>query len=310
MSTTSRVRPAALRRGGEALGGLLVGASALQFGTIVLFGKLSLRADIPVFDLLAARFAIAAALLVPVLALLRRPLLPAPGERVGIVIVGMAGYGVEAMFFFAALRHGTAAAVTLLFFTYPVSVTLTTWAMGRGRPNRLTVLSLASAVAGAALVVGTGAGLAVSTVGVVLALMSALTYTGYLIGADHVLKRTNALTAAAWQAGAASVGLATVGAVDGGLQLPTGWGEWWPLLGMALATSAAFFCLLEGLQRLGAVRTAIISSLEPFAAAVLGFVFLNEAVGIGVAAGGVLIVIGAIAAALARAAPMVEPPLP
>jgi drug/metabolite transporter (DMT)-like permease len=79
---------------------------------------------------------------------------------------------------------------------------------------------------------------------------------------------------------------------------------------MAAATAAAFFCLLEGLQRLGPVRTAIISSSEPLAAAAFGYVFLGESVGVGVAIGGALIVAGSVAAAVAKATPVTEPPIP
>lgn len=309
--SASQARTDALaRRGGEALGGALLALSAGLFGCVVLFGKFALRADLPVFGTLAIRFALAASALLPILAVLKVPLLPEPGERLGIVIVGVAGYGVEAAFFFSALQHGTAAAVTLLFFTYPVFVTLLSWVSGRERPRALTTGALVSALAGAALVVGTGAGLEVEAIGAVLALGCAVAYTGYLMGADHVLKRTGALTGAMWQAGSASAGLAVYALARGELHVPASWHQWWPILGMAAATAGAFFCLLEGLQRLGPVRTAIISSAEPLAAAALGYVFLNESVGAGVALGGVLIVTGAIAAAIAKATPVTEPPMP
>jgi len=299
----------ARRRGGEALGGALVALSSLAFGTVVLFGKFALRVDLPVFTILSVRFGLATLLLLSLLAALRRPLRPVAGERLGIVVVGMAGYGIEAVFFFSGLRYGTAAAVTLLFFTFPVFVTLTSWAIGRGRPSRPTLAALALAIVGAALIVTAGGNVAVQTLGVVLALASALTYTAYLLGADHVLKRTNALTAAMWQAGSASVGLGLVALSRGELGLPRDADAWWPILGMSLATAAAFFCLLEGLRRLGAVRTAIIGSLEPFAVAVLGTLFLDEPLGVVVVVGGLLIVVGAVAAALARTTPVPEPPV-
>jgi drug/metabolite transporter (DMT)-like permease len=57
---------------------------------------------------------------------------------------------------------------------------------------------------------------------------------------------------------------------------------------------------MEALARIGAVRTSIVSAMEPLAAAVLGFVFLDESVTVGVAAGGLLILAGAITASLAR----------
>ncbi len=300
-----------MRRSSEAVGGLLVGLASVLFGTVVVLGKLALRRGLPVFSMLAVRFGIAAAILAAVLAVLRRPLAAARGERLGVVVLGVAGYAVESAFFFSAIRHGSAAAVTLLFFTYPVFVTLLSWALGRGRPTRLTVVSLVCAVAGAAVVVGTGGGLTIATLGVVLALTSAVMYSCYLIGADRVLRRTAALTSSMWVAGSAAVGLGAYALATGAARAPDGWREWGPILGMGLATAGAFVCLLEGLQRLGAVRTAIIAATEPLATAMLAFLLLREAVSLGTAAGGALILAGAVTAGLARVGPPpAEPPIP
>lgn len=294
----------------EAIGGLLVALASAFFGTVVVFGKFAVRTGLPTFSVLAFRFTASALVVAAALIALRRPLAAAPGERLGIVVVGVAGYAVEASFFFSAIRHGTAAAVTLLFFTYPVFVTVASWRLGRGVPNRLTLVALAFAVAGASLVVGTGGGLEIERIGVVFALGSAVSYTGYLVGADHVLRRTNSLTGAMWQAASAGLGLALFAAVTGVFRVPSGWSEWWPILGMAASTAGAFVCLLEGLQRLGAVRTAIISATEPLAAALLAFLFLEESVSLGTALGGALILAGAIGASLARTVRQVEPPIP
>jgi len=294
----------------EAIGGLLVGLASLLFGTVVIFGKLALREGTTVSSLLAIRFGIGAALIAVVLAATGRPLLAARGERMGLSVLAVCGYAVEASFFFAALEHGTAAAVTLLFFTYPVFVTLGAWVLGRGAPAQLTVVALASAVGGAFVVVATGGGLAIEGIGVALALGAALTYTGYLIGADALLKATNPMTSAMWVSGGASAGLFVSAFATGQWVAPSGGVGWWPILGMGLASAGAFVALLAGLQRLGAVRTSIVAATEPLAAAVLGFVFLDESVTVGLVAGGALILAGAVIASIARAATAREQQIP
>ncbi len=296
--------------GRDLLGGLLVGLAAALFGAVVLFGKLALREGLSVPSLLAIRFAVAAALLAGVAAATGRPLVAARGERGGLAVLALAGYAVESGLFFAAAEHGTAAAVTLLFFTYPVFVTLATWALGGGAPARLTTVALVLAVGGTVLVVATGAGLAIDGVGAAFALGAALTYTGYLLGADVVLRRTNPMTSAMWVSAGASIGLFAFAAVTGRLGLPSAVGGWWPLLGMGTASAAAFVALLSGLQRIGAVRTAIVAATEPLAAACLGAAFLGETISPGVAAGGALILAGAVAASLARAATVTEQQIP
>jgi drug/metabolite transporter (DMT)-like permease len=299
---------AATRR--DLIGGVLAAGASLQFGLIVVIGKRVLERGMTVESMLAFRFATAATLLVVVLVALRRPLLAARAERAGTAALAVFGYGVEATFFFTAARHGTAAAVTLLFFTYPVFVTLGAWLFGRRAPARLTLVALALAVAGAAIVAGTGAGISIETAGVVFAFAAALTYSAYLLGADAVLRRTHPLTSAMWVSAGASAGLFAFSALSGRFTSPTGAADWWSLLAMGAASAGAFVCLMGALQRIGAVRTAIVSATEPLSAAFLGYVFLDESVGAGTAIGGGLILVAAVIASLARAAMPREQQIP
>jgi drug/metabolite transporter (DMT)-like permease len=288
----------------------MVGAGAVLFGVVVVLGKVALRRGLPVPPTLAVRFAICSVILAAALVLLRRPLQAAEGERRGLLLLSVLGYGGEAGLFFAALQHGTAAAVSLLFFTYPAFVTLLSWGSGHGRPGRLTIASLALAVGGAGIVVTTGSGLTISLVGVGFALASALAYSGYLFGAGQVVRQTNALTSAMWLGVGASVGLALFALATGQARWPSGGREWWPVVGMGAATAGAFVCLMGGLQRLGAVRTSIVSALEPLSSAVLAWIFLHETITLGTIAGGLLIVTGAVAAGAARQVLSTEPPIP
>lgn len=290
---------------------MLVALASLQFGTVVVLGKLALRTDLPLMSLLAFRYALSALLLAAILLVLRQPLAAARKERLGAVILGVATYAVESSFFFAALRHGTAATVTLLFFTYPVFVMLGSMGLGHGTPTRKVVGSLAFGVGGAAIVVGSAGGLSIAGLGVAFALCSAVMYSAYLMGADAVLRRTTPLTASMWVNASVAVALGGVALATGGMRPPSGWAEWGPILAMSAASSGAFVCLLAGLRRLGAVRTAIIAATEPLASALLAFAILGEEVRLGTAIGGALILGGAVMATMARTRPLpVEPSSP
>ena len=292
------------------MGGGLVALAALQFGVVVVLGKLVERTGLPVASMLAVRFAIAAVILAAVLWALRQPLLPAPGERWPLALLGLVGYAAESSLFFLALNHGQAAAVTLLFFTYPVFVALASIALGRGAPGWLLGGSLVCAVSGASIVVASTGGLAIRPLGVVLAVAAALTFTVYLLGVDHVMKRTNALAGSMWVSGFAAIGLVAFALVTGNAHAPPGGVQWARLAGMGAGTAGAFVALFVGLRRLGPVRTSIVAAMEPLAATVLAALFLSEPIRAGVAAGGVLILAGAVAASMARATPSKEPPVP
>jgi drug/metabolite transporter (DMT)-like permease len=294
----------------DAVGGLFVALAALQFGGVVVLGKIVTNGGLPVASFLAIRFLVAAVLIGGALTLSRQPLRAARGEGWRLAVLGTAGYAIESGLFFVALRHGTAAAVTLLFFTYPVVVALLSIALGRGFPGWLLGGSLLAAVAGAALVVVSSGGLDIATAGVLLAFGAALMFSLYLTGAEFVLKRTNSQTGSLWVSASAGAALAAFAVASGTARWPVGLRQWAPVLGSAAFTAGAFVCLFAGLRRLGSVRTSIVAASEPLAATVLAVVFLDEPLRRGVVAGGLLILAGAAAASLARGSAPAEPPVP
>jgi len=147
------VTDAAARRRSDLVGGGLAALGALLFGFVVVLGKGVVERTMTAPSMLAYRFGVAAILLLVTLLVTRRPLVAVRGERTGLALLAMFGYAVEATFFFTAIQYGTVAAVTLLFYLYPVIVTLASWLIGRGAPARPTILALVLAVAGAAIVV-------------------------------------------------------------------------------------------------------------------------------------------------------------
>ena len=295
----------AIDRRGELVGSGLSMAMAVLFAGVVILGS-KVQAGGPPFVTLAIRFGGQSVLLVGLALMLRRPGLPAPGERLALALAGTLGYGTEAALYFSALNHGSAAAVTLLFYTYPVIVMLVSIALERRAPAPLLIVALGLAVAGSAIVVVGGSGVDIEPVGILLSLACATAYSGYLLGTDRILKRTNPMTAGLWLAGSAAVANIVYAGAFRATELPEG-GGWWQLAGMVAFTAGAFVCMLAGLQRIGAVRNAIIGVLEPLAVAVLAWAFLSERITAPVAIGGTLILGGAVCATLVRTTRVKEP---
>lgn len=278
---------------------MLVACAALLFGAVVVIGKTGAVQEIPVTSMLTIRFGVAGITLAVVILAMRRSLRPAAGEWVWLLVLGGISYAAESTFFFLALGRGTAATVTLLFYTYPVIVTVLSALFGLGVPGVLLIGSLVAAVAGAGLVVGSSGGLDITTAGIAFALASALTFSVYLITADQVLRRTSPLASSMWVSLSASTALAAYSLGTGEAEVP-GTKASLAVAVMGVLTAGAFALLFLGLRRIGAVRTSIIASFEPVAAAVLAFLLLDEAIRGGVLAGGLLILAGAVAASLAR----------
>lgn len=223
--------------------------------------------------MLGIRFTSAAALVLVLLAVLRRPLLPVPGERVRAFLLGCIGYAVESSLFFAGLQRGTAAAVTLLFYAYPSVVTLIELAMGR-RPHPRLLGAIALSAAGTGLVVAAGAEVTITTAGAVFALLSAGSFAVYLLISHRVIERTDGLTTGAWVALGAGLAQLARAVTTGDLQPVDG--HWPEMLLNGVATAAAFGLMFAALRRIGPSPTAVVMTLEAVSAIVLAAIFLDE----------------------------------
>ena len=292
-------------RRGELTGSALSALMAGLFAVVVVLGKQIQAGELP-FVMLAIRFGGQSVLLFGLVALTRRPVLPAPGERLALAIAGTIGYGSEAAFYFSALNHGSAAAVTLLFYTYPVWVMLATIALDRKGPPGMLFVALGLAIAGSALVVLGGGGADITGLGIVLALCTSVAYTAYLIGTDRHVKTTDPLTAATWLGLGAATANVVYAVAFGAVTFPAA-SSAWRLAAMIVFSAGAFAAMLAGLQRVGAVRNAIIGVMEPLTVAVLAFFILDEPITGPVAIGGTLILVGAVIASVIRTTRTAEP---
>ncbi len=291
---------------GELIGSAMSVAMAVLFAGVVILGS-KVQAGGPPFITLAIRFGGQSVLLLALALALGRPGLPAPGERVALAVAGTLGYGTEAALYFSALNHGSAAVITLLFYTYPVWVMIVTIALDRRAPSAPLFAALALAIGGSAVVVlGGGAETQVEPLGIALALATALTYTAYLIGTDRHVRRTDAVTAAGWLGAGAATSNVLFAVVAGSFIVPSG-ATAERFVAIVLISAGAFATMLAGLQRVGAVRNAIIGVLEPLTVALLAAVFLDEPITPTVAAGGALILVGAVIASAVRTTRTAEP---
>lgn len=250
---------------------------------------------------LGIRFGVAAAILLGILAVRRASLLPAPGERWRVLLLGIFGYGIESTFFFLAVARGTTAAVSLLFYTYPAVVTVLELALGRTRADRRKLGALGLSISGSALVVAAAGGVSISRSGIVLALLASLSFSLYLLTSDTLVLRTDALTTGAWIGLGAAIFMVTRGVATAKVAPPPG--HWPALLGNGIATAGAFALMFAALRRVGASTTAVVMTLEAFFAIVLAAVFLGEGLRPLQAVGGAAILAATVLIARARRTP-------
>jgi drug/metabolite transporter (DMT)-like permease len=297
--TSAAVRSA--RESRRDLGLATLGAFA--FGCTVLFSRTVARDQLAPSVALGVRFGVAGVLLLGLLAALRRPMLPPPGDRLAALALGLFVYAIESTFFYMGLQRGTAAAVALIFYAYPAVIALVETVTGAIRLRARTVAALVLSISGSAIVAVGGGEVAITTTGVLLVCGSIVMFSAYALLSHRVVPRTDSLTAATWTAIGASIGVTLFGAARGQLEMPSG-SAFAALIANGVATAAAFTLFFMVLDRIGPTRTGICMALEAVTGIVLAAIFLGESVRAVVAIGGVAVLAGAVLAALVAPAPI------
>ena len=263
-----------------------VAASALCFGAMPVFARRAYQDGVDPRTLLLLRFAAAAAVMW-VLVAWRGTRLPRGRALYTLVGMGAIGYAGQAFSYFTALTLASAGLVSLLLYTYPALVALLSWAVLRHPLSRLQLAALAMALLGSLLTIGrAGDG---APLGIALGLLAALIYSVYiLVGARLPAGISPTASTAVVTTSAAAV-YAAVGAATG-VRLPASASGWLAILAVAVVgTVLAIALFLAGLERLGAVRTSVYSTLEPAFTVGLAVLLLGEEVGALRLAGGALI---------------------
>lgn len=215
-----------------------------------------------------------------------------PRERlVPIIVLGGAGQAIVTGTSLASLDYIPAATLGFLFYTYPAWVTVIAAVRGIDRLTVPRVIALALSLGGILLMVGNPFASRLPTVGLVLALGSALTYAIYVPLLNHLGRDVAPAVTSTWLTLGTAVILGAIALATAPAQLtaltPRAWGV--VVLFALVSTVLAFTVFLRGLAILGPVRTAIISTVEPFWTALLGALVLGQPITKGVVAGGACI---------------------
>ncbi|CAN5922999.1 hypothetical protein BH11GEM2_BH11GEM2_11210 [soil metagenome] len=274
---------------------LLVLVSACCFGSIGVLSTLAINGGARLIDVLFWRYAIAAVLLVVVSGGLAAVRLP---RRRALELSFLAGGGQAAVAFttLSALKYIPVASLVFLFYTYPTWVAVISAARGVERLTPARVAVLAISLAGIGLMVGLPGSGALHPAGVAFALGGAVLYALYIPMINRIGTGLAPAVTSAFAAGGAAVVFLVAALAQGVPRVaftPLGWAA---ILALAVVcTVLAFIIFLRGLAVIGAVRTAIVSTVEPFWTALLASVVLGQQLTPRTYAGGVLIAIAVIA---------------
>jgi len=242
----------------------------------------------------------------------RRRVGPMPGPAARLAVFAGLLFAADLVFWHYTIEAVGAGLATVLGNLQVVIVAIAAWMLFGERPAARTLVALPIMLGGVVLiagVVGSGTYGADPPLGVLLGVITALAYAGYLIVIRHAA-RGRAAEPVLISTASTAVVAAVAGIAVGGFDPLPSWPAhgWLALLGIT-AQSAGYLFIAVSLPRLPAVITSIILLAQPVIAVFLAMVLLGEAPSVAQLAG-VALVVGGIALASVSLRRLRRAPLP
>jgi drug/metabolite transporter (DMT)-like permease len=269
--------------------------AALGYAAVSTFTIIATSHGASLSVLLMWRYVIGAAAMVAFVTTQNYPRM-APREMAMWIVVGGGGQALLVDMVLSSLKYISPATLAFLFYTYPAWVTLVQTVRGAERLTARRVTALALSFGGVVIISAATAGGDTSaatntTAGIALALGGAVVY-GFYIPLMQWMQKSHpvAVTSTYAKIGSALCFLA-LALRDQTLAVNFSSTAWMAIVGLALfSTVMPGVCFLMGLMRLGPVRTAIVSTVEPFLTAVLAWAVLGNGIsGVGLVGGAMIV---------------------
>ncbi|MBO4905662.1 MAG: EamA family transporter [Bacteroidaceae bacterium] len=204
-------------------------------------------------------------------------------ELLSLAMLGLI-FSASSLLLFLSYQYMDAGIASTILFMYPVLVALIMWLMYHERADLLTWICIALAFIGICLLYRGKPDAPLSTVGIVLVLLSSLSYAIYIVGVNRsVLKKMDSETMTFYALVFGSmlyvVRLTRIDIEAGSfafdLQVPNVAWLWLNLLCLALfPTIISLVTMNLSIHYIGSTPAAILGALEPITALVIGvFVF-------------------------------------
>lgn len=263
---------------GRGLGFLLGFVAAVAYGMNPLFGVPVLADGMPASLLLFYRYLLAVPILGGMMLIRGIRFRVKRREMVWLVVLGLL-MAASSITLFESYRHMAAGIASTILFVYPLMVAVIMVLFYRERLKPLTLSALVVGAVGIGLLFRGEDGGMLSLVGVILVMLSALTYAVYIVGVKKSpADRVPGFTVTFWVLVVGAVVFFVYSLFKGEVALPAGAVQWGNIVGLALfPTAISFLCTTESIARIGSTPTAILGAMEPVTALAIGITVFGEA---------------------------------
>lgn len=254
--------------------GILTSAT---FGMIPLFTLPLIRGGMSFPSILFYRFLLAALLLGAVLFLGRKSFRVTWEELTALSWLSVLYTG-SALFLFWGYDYLPSGVATTIIFLYPVFVAVIMALFFGEKPSWLVYLAILLALVGVALLSGVGSAEGIQLKGVLIEVLSALSYGLYIVGVNQsCVKHMGALKLTFYIFLFDTITFLLFAVWKGGLQpVPAGWGNINLVLLALVPTVFSNLSLVYAIKNIGSTFSSVLGAFEPLTAMVIGVLVFGE----------------------------------
>lgn len=263
----------------EKIKGYILGAiSAITYGFIPLFTFPVMEEGMGIESILFYRFFLAAVVIGGILIYRKERVMPAKKDLIMILMLGLLYSGASLSLFwsFNYLPGGVAATI---MFLYPVFVAIIMTTVFKEKISIIAITSIAVAIGGVFMLYRGEGGVSLNVFGVVLALLSGISYGAYIIFVNKSKKAAtmSSLRITFYACAATAVIFLSLSLFKGGVQpIETARAAINLSLLSIVPTALSCITLAIAVRLVGSTTISILGALEPVSAVICGILFLHE----------------------------------
>ena len=213
-------------------------------------------------------------------------------EVLPLIIMGLL-VALSSLALFQSYNYMDVGIASTLLFVYPILVALIMWIAFKEKLTLPTVLCILLALGGIGLLYKSGDGSTLNLTGIILVMISALSYAIYIVGVNQSTLKNLATLSLTFYVLLFGLVLFLV-RVDFGqsLRVAETWYLWGNLIALAIfPTAISFLCSTQAIQYIGSTPTAILGALEPLTAVFFGVVVFGESLTLRLSCGMLMIIL-------------------
>ena len=213
-------------------------------------------------------------------------------EVLPLIIMGLL-VALSSLALFQSYNYMDVGIASTLLFVYPILVALIMWIAFKEKLTLPTVLCILLALGGIGLLYKSGDGSTLNLTGIILVMISALSYAIYIVGVNQSTLKNLATLSLTFYVLLFGLVLFLV-RVDFGqsLRVAETWHLWGNLIALAIfPTAISFLCTTQAIQYIGSTPTAILGALEPLTAVFFGVVVFGESLTLRLSCGMLMIIL-------------------